>query len=230
MVAAQWKISRTELDEFSLASHARAAASQDGGLFDDEIVAVETADGLFAADEGIRRGGTIEKLGSLRPAFLEDGVVTAANSSQISDGAAALLITTPEIAAANGWTPLARFHSFALTGVDPVLMLTGPISATQRILQRSGLRLDQIDTFEVNEAFASVSLAWAKEFDADLDRLNPQGGAVALGHPLGCSGARLATTMVHRMKREGLAYGLQTICEAGGMANAMILENVAVTA
>ncbi|MCB1273885.1 MAG: thiolase family protein, partial [Leucobacter sp.] len=153
-------------------------------------------------------------------------VVTAGNASQISDGASALLIMTPERASELGLEPLARFRSFAVTGVDPVLMLTGPISATQLALSRAGLAIDEIESYEVNEAFASVALAWLADIQADPERLNPDGGAIALGHPLGCSGARLTTTLVHRMRRTGQRYGLQAICEAGGMANAMILERV----
>jgi acetyl-CoA acyltransferase len=226
LIADKWGFSRTQLDEFSLASHEKAARAQDERRFDDQILPVITEHGTVSADEGVRRGGSLETLAGLKPAFRENGRVTAANSSQISDGASALLITTPEVAAANGWRPLARFHSFALTGIDPVLMLTGPISATDKLLQRAHVALEEIGTFEVNEAFASVTLAWLAETGADPALLNPDGGAVALGHPLGCSGARLATTMVHRMRREGIRYGLQTICEAGGMANAMLLENL----
>jgi len=227
MIADRWGFSRTQLDEFSLVSHERAARSLDEGRFAGQIVPVPTEGGTVAVDEGVRRGGTVETMAGLRPAFRPDGRITAGNSSQISDGASAVLITTPEVAAANGWRPLARFHSFALTGIDPVLMLTGPIGATEKVLQRAGIGIDEVGTFEVNEAFASVTLAWLAETGVDPALLNPDGGAIALGHPLGCSGARLATTLVHRMRREGIRYGLQTICEAGGMANAMLLENLA---
>lgn len=226
LISERWGLSRVALDEYSLRSHERAAHAQDARLFDDEIVPITTTDGVVTVDEGVRRGGTLAGLAQLAPAFRTDGVTTAANASQISDAAAAVLITTPEIAAKHGWTPLVRLHSFAVSGVDPVLMLTGPIAATQMVLRRAGLSLADIDTFEVNEAFASVVLAWQAETGAELARVNPNGGAIALGHPLGCSGARLTTTLVHRMRRDGARFGLQTICEAGGMANAMILERV----
>jgi len=220
MIASNWGLSRQQLDEIALASHERAAAATDAGLFADEIVPV----GDVTVDEGIRRESTLDKLGSLKPAFREDGVVTAGNASQISDGSAALLLTTSAKARELGLTPLARVHTVALAGVDPVMMLTGPIPATAKALERSGLALSDIATFEVNEAFASVLGAWYAETGADPARTNPSGGAIALGHPLGASGARLMTTMVHRMRREGLRYGLQTMCEGGGMANATILE------
>ena len=220
MIAEQWKLSREELDEIALASHARAGAAADAGLFDDEIVPV----GDVAADEGIRRATTLEKLAALRPAFREDGVVTAGNSSQISDGSAALLLTTSEKARELGLTPTVRVHSVALAGVDPVIMLTGVIPATEKVLARSGLALSDIGAFEVNEAFASVLGAWYAETGADPRLTNARGGAIALGHPLGGSGARLMTTLVHRMRQDGIRYGLQTMCEGGGMANATILE------
>ena len=220
MIASNWGLSRQQLDEIALASHERAAAATDAGLFADEIVPV----GDVTVDEGIRRESTLDKLGSLKPAFREDGVVTAGNASQISDGSAALLLTTSAKARELGLTPLARVHTVALAGVDPVMMLTGPIPATAKALDRSGLALSDIATFEVNEAFASVLGAWYAETGADPARTNPSGGAIALGHPLGASGARLMTTMVHRMRREGHRYGLQTMCEGGGMANATILE------
>jgi len=175
-------------------------------------------------DEGIRRGTTVETLAGLRTAFREDGVITAGNSSQISDGSAALLLTTSEKAAELGLTPLARVHTAVVVGDDPVIMLTGPIPATAKVLQRSGLSIDQIGAFEVNEAFAPVPLAWLAETGADEKALNPNGGAVALGHPLGASGARLMTTLVHHLRDQGLRYGLQTMCEGGGMANATIIE------
>ena len=220
MIASKWGLSRQQLDEIALASHERAAAATDAGHFAEEIVPV----GEVTLDEGIRRESTLEKLGSLRAAFREDGVVTAGNASQISDGSAALLLTTSSKARELGLTPLARVHTVALAGVDPVMMLTGPIPATAKALERSGLALSDIDTFEVNEAFASVLAAWYAETGADPSRTNRSGGAIALGHPLGASGARLMTTMVHRMRREGHRYGLQTMCEGGGMANATILE------
>jgi acetyl-CoA acyltransferase len=220
MIAEKWGLSRTQLDEIAVRSHERAAAATDSGAFAEEILPV----GDVTADEGIRRGTTVETLAGLRPAFREDGVVTAGNASQISDGSAALLLTTSAKAAELGLTPMARIHTVALAGVDPVIMLTGPIPATAKVLARSGLALSDIGAFEVNEAFASVIGAWLADTGADPDRLNPNGGAIALGHPLGASGARLMTTLVHHMRREGLRYGLQTMCEGGGMANATILE------
>ncbi|MFE2422025.1 thiolase family protein [Streptomyces hokutonensis] len=224
MIAEAWGLSRTRLDEFALASHERAATATDAGLFTTEIEPVVAADKLVTKDEGIRRGGTLDKLSTLRPAFREDGRVTAANSSQISDGAAALLMTTSEAAAALGLTPLARVHTAVVTGSAPMPMLTGPIPATRKVLAKSGVALDEIGVFEVNEAFASVVLAWAAEFDVDMARVNPRGGAIALGHPLGGSGARLMTTMLHHMRAENIRYGLQTMCEGGGQANATLLE------
>jgi acetyl-CoA acyltransferase len=220
MIADRWKLSREQLDEIALASHERAAAATDEGRFADEIVPV----GDVSVDEGIRRETSLEKLAGLRPAFREDGVVTAGNSSQISDGSAALLLTTSDKARELGLTPLARIHTVALAGVDPVIMLTGPIPATAKALERSGLTMGDIGAFEVNEAFAAVLAAWYADTGADPKLTNPNGGAIALGHPLGGSGARLMTTLVHHMKRENVRYGLQTMCEGGGMANATILE------
>ena len=225
MIADQWGQSRTQLDEYSLGSHAKAAAAQDEGRFTGEIAPVTNPAGTkIEADEGIRRGGTVDSLAALKPAFREDGRITAANSSQISDGAAALLITTSEKAAELGLTPIARIHTAVVTGDDPVIMLTGPIPATALALKRSGLSIDDIGVFEVNEAFAPVPLAWLAETGADPARLNPNGGAIALGHPLGGSGARIMTTLVHHMRATGTRYGLQTMCEGGGQANATILE------
>ncbi len=226
MIAERWNLSRTYLDELAAASHERAANAQDGGLFDDEIVVVETADGPVSQDQGIRRGTTVETLAGLPTPFQADGRITAGNASQISDGAAAVLITSSERAAELGLRPLARIHSVAMAGVDPVIMLTGPIPATEKVLRRSGLRLDQIGAFEVNEAFASVLGAWYADTGASPELTNARGGAIALGHPLGGSGARLLTTLVHRMRQDGIRYGLQTMCEGGGMANATILELV----
>ena len=222
IIAERWKLSRTELDEIAVRSHANAAAAADSGGFDGELAPV----GDVAADEGIRRGTSVETLAGLRTVFREDGVVTAGNSSQISDGAAALLITTSEVAARHGWRPLARLHAFATAGVDPITMLTAPIPATARVLSRAGLGLDDIDAFEVNEAFASVVGAWLAETGADPARVNPRGGAIALGHPLGGSGARLMTTLVHHLVQTGGRWGLQTMCEGGGMANATVLERL----
>ena len=220
MIADRWSLSREQLDEIALASHERAAAATDEGRFAEEIVPV----GEVSTDEGIRRETSMDKLAGLRPAFREDGVVTAGNSSQISDGSAALLLTTSEKARELGLTPVARVHTVALAGVDPVIMLTGPIPATAKALERSGLALSDIGAFEVNEAFAAVLAAWYAETGADPKLTNPSGGAIALGHPLGGSGARLMTTLVHHMRRENIRYGLQTMCEGGGMANATILE------
>jgi acetyl-CoA acyltransferase len=222
MIAEKWGLSRQQLDEFSLASHEKAAAAVDSGAFAGQYAAVP-ATGL-EADEGIRRETTVEKLGTLKPAFKEDGVIHAGNSSQISDGSGALLITTSEKARELGLKPLVRLHTFALAADDPVIMLTAPIPATAKALAKSGLRIDEIGAFEVNEAFAPVPLAWLAETGADAKSLNPLGGAIAIGHPLGGSGAILMTRLVHHMVDNGIRYGLQTMCEGGGMANATILE------
>ncbi|OXM72819.1 MULTISPECIES: thiolase family protein [Amycolatopsis] len=223
MIVERWGFSRTQVDEFSLASHEKAAAAQDAGAFDDQLLPIADV----TADEGVRRGGSLEKLAGLKPAFREDGVITAGNSSQISDGAAALLMTTSEKAAQLGLRPIARVHTAVLAGDDPVIMLTAPIPATKKALQRSGLSISDIGVFEVNEAFAPVPMAWLAETGADAKSLNPHGGAIALGHPLGASGARIMTTLVHHMRAAGIRYGLQTMCEGGGQANATILELVA---
>ncbi|MFN8226841.1 MAG: acetyl-CoA C-acyltransferase [Mycobacterium sp.] len=225
MIAEQWGLSREDVDQFSLGSHEKAAAAQDSGAFDDQIAAIKDQDGnAVLKDEGIRRGGTLESMAKIKTAFKDDGVITAGNSSQISDGSAALLFMSAEKAAELGLKPLARVHTAVLAGADPVIMLTAPIPATQKALKRSGLRLDQIGVFEVNEAFAPVPLAWLKDIGADEKKLNPNGGAIALGHPLGGSGARIMTTMLHHMRDKGIQYGLQTMCEGGGQANATILE------
>jgi acetyl-CoA acyltransferase len=225
MIAEQWKLSRTQLDEYSLASHEKAAGAQDDGRFDEQIVPVTIPDGTqVSKDEGIRRGGTVESMATLKPAFRPDGVITAGNSSQISDGSAALLITTSAKAAELGLTPLARIHTAVLAASDPVIMLTAPIPATAKALTASGLSIDQIGAFEVNEAFAPVPLAWLAETGADPKVLNANGGAIALGHPLGGSGARLMTTLIYHMRDNGIRYGLQTMCEGGGQANATVLE------
>jgi acetyl-CoA acyltransferase len=220
MIAARWGLTRQQLDEYSLASHERAAAASDGGLFSAEISAV----GDVIADEGIRRETSLEKLGQLSTPFKADGVVTAGSASQISDGAAAIAVTTSQWAAAHGLTALARIHTAVVAADDPVIMLTAPIPATAKALHRAGLRIADIGAYEVNEAFASVPLAWLAETGADPARLNPRGGAIALGHPLGASGARLMTTLLHHMRDNNIRYGLQTMCEGGGMANATILE------
>ena len=225
MIAERWGQSRAQLDEFSVSSHEKAAAATDEGRFEGQITPVKLEDGtVVATDEGIRRGGTVEGLAKLKPAFRPDGVIHAGNSSQISDGAAALLMTTSEKAAELGLTPVARVHTAVLAADDPVIMLTAPIPATQKALRKSGLSLADIGVFEVNEAFAPVPLAWLAETGADPAKLNPNGGAIALGHPLGGSGARLMTTLVHHMRDNGIRYGLQTMCEGGGQANATILE------
>jgi acetyl-CoA acyltransferase len=225
MIVGRWGMSRRRLDEFSLASHAKAAAAIDAGRFEGQIVPVTLDDGnRVDTDEGVRRGGTLESLAKLKPAFKEDGTIHAGNSSQISDGAAGLLMTTSEKAAELGLTPIARVHTAVVAADDPVIMLTAPIPATRKALERSGLSLDQIGVFEVNEAFAPVPLAWLNALGADEKALNVNGGAIALGHPLGGSGARLMTTLVHQMRDSGTTYGLQTMCEGGGMANATILE------
>jgi acetyl-CoA acyltransferase len=224
MIAEQWNLSRTDLDAIAVTSNERAAAATAAGLFADEIIPITTAGGVVSTDQGIRAGTTLESLAGLKTPFKEGGVVTAGNASQISDGSAAMLITTSEKAREFGLKPLARFHTFALAGVDPIIMLTGPIPATKKVLQRSGLALADIGTFEVNEAFAAVLGAWYQEIGADPALTNPNGGAIALGHPLGASGARLMTTMLHHMRRNNIKYGLQTMCEGGGMANATILE------
>ncbi|CAM5742217.1 3-ketoacyl-CoA thiolase [Streptomyces alboniger] len=211
------------------ANPANAAAAIDEGRFKSQIVPVDVTDEngsvrTVDTDEGVRRGGTAATMAGLKPAFTEDGVVTAGNSSQISDGASALLVMSGEKARDLGLRPIARFHSFAVVGVDPVTMLTGPIPATEKVLKRAGLGIEDIGAFEINEAFASVTCAWLAETGADPDRLNPDGGAIALGHPLGASGARLTTTLLHHMRAADVRYGLQSMCEGGGMANATVLE------
>jgi acetyl-CoA acyltransferase len=220
LVAERYGIGREAMDAFALSSHEKAAAASDGGLFAAEITPIAGV----AADEGIRRDTSMAKLAGLKPAFTADGSVTAGSSSQISDGAAALVVTTDEHARRLGVRPLARIAAACAVGSDPVLMLDGPIPATARILARAGLDLDEIDVFEVNEAFAAIPLAWLAETGADEERLNPRGGAIALGHPLGASGARLAATMLHYMRDTGSRRGLQVMCEGGGMANATVLE------
>ncbi|MDH6244661.1 acetyl-CoA C-acyltransferase [Mycobacterium sp. OTB74] len=225
MMAEKWNLSRTELDEFSLRSHEKAAAAQDSGAFKDQIAGITDQDGnAVTEDGGIRRGGSIEAMAGIKPAFKEDGVIHAGNSSQISDGSAALLFMSAEKAKELGLNPLARVHTGVLAGADPVMMLSAPIPATHKALAKSGLSLDDIGVFEVNEAFAPVPMAWLKEIGADENKLNPNGGAIALGHPLGGSGARIMTTLLYHMRDNGIRYGLQTMCEGGGQANATILE------
>ncbi len=231
LLAKKWEISREELDAFSLESHRRAARATAEGRFTSQILPIEVTneDGttsIFDKDEGIRPDTSMEKLASLKPSFKPDGMITAGNSSQISDGAAAVLIMERGVAERLGLKPRARFVSFALAGADPIYMLTAPIPATAKVLRKAGLTLDQIDLVEINEAFASVPLAWQRETGADMSKVNVNGGAVAVGHPLGASGARLTTVLLNELERTGGRYGLQTICEGGGLANAMIIERI----
>ncbi|WP_334144138.1 thiolase family protein [Rhabdothermincola sp.] len=237
LIADKWGLTREDLDAYGLRSQQLAARARDEGRFDNEIIPVRAkprdketgeliaTDELVTADEGIRET-SMEKLAQLKPAFKEDGKVTAGNSSQITDGASAALIMSEEKANQLGLTPRARFHTFALAGVDPITMLTGPIPATHKALEKSGLSMDDIDLVEINEAFASVVLAWEKELHPDMDRVNVNGGAIALGHPLGCSGTKLLATLLNELERTGGRYGLQTMCEGGGMANATIIERL----
>jgi acetyl-CoA acyltransferase len=238
MIADKWNLSREDLDRFSARSQQWAGRATAEGRFERELLPVTlkhkdketgkvTESGeLVTADEGIRPDTTAEVLAKLKPSFKPDGKVTAGNSSQITDGASAVLIMSEERAATLGLTPRARFHSFALAGVDPVTMLTGPIPATTKVLERAKLTLDDIDLVEINEAFASVVLAWEKEHHPDMDRVNVNGGAIALGHPLGCSGTKLMATLLNELERTGGRYGLQTMCEGGGLANATIIERL----
>ncbi|GAC70325.1 putative acetyl-CoA acyltransferase [Gordonia soli NBRC 108243] len=224
MIADKWGFTRRDVDAYAARSHDRAAAAQDAGLLDDQIVTIPTGDGEVRADEGIRRGTTVETLAALKPVFAEDGVIHAGNASQISDGSAAVLVVSEEAARRYGLTPIARVHTAVVTGADPVIMLTGPIPATEKVLARSGLAVGDIGAFEVNEAFAPVPMAWQREIGADEDLLNPNGGAIAFGHPLGGSGARILTDLIFHMRRNDIRFGLQTMCEGGGQANATILE------
>ncbi|MGA7836133.1 MAG: thiolase family protein [Acidimicrobiales bacterium] len=233
MIADQWGITREELDAFSLESHRRAARATAEGRFERELIPIyvrddegNATDELVTSDEGIRSDSSMEGLAKLKPAFKEDGKVTAGNSSQITDGASAVLVMSEEKARALGYAPRAKFHTFALAGVDPVTMLTGPIPATAKVLERAGLTLDDIDLVEINEAFAAVVLAWQIEHKADLAKVNVNGGAIALGHPLGASGAKLCATLLNELERTNGRYGLLTMCEGGGLANAMIIERL----
>ena len=227
MIADKWGLKREELDALAAQSHEKAGRAIAEGRFRREITPVTLPDGArFDTDEGVRVPVNREKMAQLVPSFKPDGVVTAANSSQISDGAAALMLVSPEKAKALGLKPRARVVATALAGVDPVIMLTGPIPATQRVLARAGLRLDEIDLVEINEAFASVVLAWERELHPDMGRVNVNGGAIALGHPLGCSGARLMTTLLHELERRGARYGLQTMCIGFGQGIATIVERL----
>ena len=226
LIAQKWGLGRARLDAFAALSHERAALAQDTGAFDDQIVPVTVGEdgATVSRDEGIRRGTSVESLAKLKPAFTDDGVIHAGTSSQISDGAAALLVTTPERARELGLDPIVRYRAGVVVGADPVLMLTGPIPATEKVLRKAGVGVREIGVFEVNEAFAPIPLAWAAEIGADPGKLNPLGGAIALGHPLGASGAVLTTRMIHHMRRHGIRYGLQTMCEGGGTANATLFE------
>ena len=224
-IARRWGLERSTLDELSLRSHERSASATDAGAFHGQLIPVEAAGSTVEEDEGIRRDTSLARLAGLTPAFDAEGVVTAGNASQISDGAAALLVMTEERALELGLTPLAVFRHGVVVGDDPIEMLTAPIPATRRLLARAGLEIGDIDAFEVNEAFASVVAAWQLETGADMERVNPQGGAIAVGHPLGASGAILMTRLVHHLRNNGLRYGLQTMCEAGGMANATLVES-----
>ncbi len=227
MIAEKWDISRQEMDAFGLRSHQLAAYAQDHGAFDAEITPVSLVDGtLFSRDEGVRRDTTLPKLAQLAPAFKPDGRITAGSSSQISDGAAALLLMTPERASALGLRPRARIVAQATVGVDPVMMLTGPIPATRAVLSKAGLKQDEIGLFEVNEAFASVVLAWERELAPDMSKVNVNGGAIALGHPLGASGARLMVTLLHALEQRNQRYGLQTMCCGGGLGTATVIERL----
>ncbi|MET7337817.1 thiolase family protein [Nonomuraea sp. NPDC005650] len=224
LIAEQWGLTRAQLDEYAVRSHRLSAAASDSGAFDQQIVPVPLAERTFTSDEGVRRNTTTAILAGLKTVFKQDGVIHAGNSSQISDGASAVLVTTPEKARELGLSPIVRFHSQSVVGDDPVKMLTAPIPATHKVLRRAGLSIDDIGAFEVNEAFAPVPLAWLKETGADPERLNPLGGAISVGHPLGASGAILATRLIHHMRDNGIRYGLQTMCEGGGTANATIYE------
>ena len=227
MIAEKWDISREELDTYSLRSHQLAAAAQEANRFEREIMPIPLADGgVFSRDEGVRRDTTLEKLATLQPSFKADGRITAGSSSQISDGAAAVLLMTPEKAAELGLRPRARVVAQKVVGVDPVLMLTGPIPATKAVLAKAGLTLDDIDLVEINEAFASVVLAWKRELQPNMERVNVNGGAIALGHPLGASGARLMVTLLHELERRGARYGLETMCCGGGLGTATIVERL----
>ncbi len=239
MIAAKWGLTREDLDAYAVQSHQRATTARDEGRFDNEIIPVKEkrfdretgsvieTDEMVTADEGIRPDSSMETLAKLKPAFdPENGVVTAANSSQITDGASAMLIMNEDRAKELGLKPRARFHSFAVTGVDPIEMLTGPIPATAMVLKKAGMTLDQMDLIEINEAFASVVLAWEKEYQPDMSKVNVNGGAIALGHPLGCSGAKLMATLLNELERTGGRFGLQTMCEGAGMANATIIERL----
>jgi len=230
MIADEYGFTREDLDAYGAQSQQRAVVARDEGRFEHEIIPTPIEiDGhteMMVADEGIREGATVETLAKLKPAFKEDGKITAANSSQITDGSSAVLIMSKEKAEELGMKPRARFHAFSIAGTDPVTMLKGPIPATRKILEKTGMSIEDIDLFEINEAFASVVLAWQKEFDVDMDKVNVNGGAIALGHPLGSSGTKLMATLLNELERTGGRYGMQVMCEGGGMANATIIERL----
>jgi acetyl-CoA acetyltransferase family protein len=226
MIADKWEIPRSELDEIGLRSHQLAAKATEEGRFEREIVPFQVNGDTYATDQGIRPDTSLEVLSQLKPAFKEDGKVTAGNSSQVSDGAAAVLLMTREKAEVLGLQPRARIYDQTTVGVDPVIMLTGPIPATEKLLERNGMEMDDIDLVEVNEAFASVVAAWRRELDPDMDRVNVNGGAIALGHPLGSSGARLITTLLHEMERSDKGMGLVTMCCGGGLGTGTMIERV----
>jgi len=226
LIADKWEIPRSELDEIGLRSHQNAAKATEEGRFEREIVPFSVNGDTYSTDQGIRPDTTLEKLSQLKPAFKEDGTITAGNSSQISDGAAAVLLMNREKADALGLTPRARIVDQTAVGVDPVMMLTGPIPATRKLLERNGMTMDDIDLVEINEAFASVVAAWRRELDPDMDRVNVNGGAIALGHPLGSTGARLMTTLLHELERSDKQVGLVTMCCGGGLGTGTIIERV----
>jgi acetyl-CoA acyltransferase len=226
MIADKWEIPRSELDEIGLRSHQLAAKASEEGRFEREIVPFSVNGDTYATDQGIRPDTSLEKLSQLKPAFKEDGKITAGNSSQVSDGASAVLLMTREKADALGLKPRARIYDQTTVGVDPVIMLTGPIPATKKLLERNGMAMDDIDLVEVNEAFASVVAAWRRELDPDMDRVNVNGGAIALGHPLGASGARLITTLLHEMERSDKGMGMVTMCCGGGLGTGTLIERV----
>jgi acetyl-CoA acyltransferase len=226
MIADKWEIPRSELDEIGLRSHQLAAKATEEGRFEREIVPFRVNGDTYATDQGIRPDTSLEKLSQLRPAFKEDGKITAGNSSQVSDGAAAVLLMTRERADALGLQPRARIYDQTTVGVDPVIMLTGPIPATKKLLERNGMEIDDIDLIEINEAFASVVAAWRRELEPDMDRVNVNGGAIALGHPLGSTGARLITTLLHEMERSDKEMGLVTMCCGGGLGTGTLIQRL----
>jgi acetyl-CoA acetyltransferase family protein len=226
MIADKWEIPRSELDEIGLRSHQLAAKATEEGRFEREIIPFQVNGDTYTTDQGIRPDTSLEVLSQLKPAFKEDGKVTAGNSSQVSDGAAAVLLMTREKAEALGLEPRARIYDQTTVGVDPVIMLTGPIPATRKLLERNSIEMDDIDLVEVNEAFASVVAAWRRELDPDMDRVNVNGGAIALGHPLGSSGARLITTLLHEMERSDKEMGLVTMCCGGGLGTGTLLQRI----